>query len=98
MNKSGLWIASLLVGLWPASAQVSVEVLQDQDQFLQGEALLAKVRVTNRSGQTLRLGDTEDWVTFSVESREGSPVSKLDEAPVVGAFTLDSSKMATKQV
>jgi len=98
MKKSGLWLACLFAGLGSAGAQVTVEVLQDQDQFLQGEALLAKVRVTNRSGQILHLGDTEDWVSFSVESREGAPVTKLGEVPVAGAFTLDSSKMGTKHV
>ena len=56
MKRIGLWISFLLAVLAPASAQVTVEVSLDQDQFLPGEAIIAAVRITNRSGQTLRLG------------------------------------------
>jgi hypothetical protein len=81
-----------------ASAQVSVELTQDQDQFLPGEALPLAVRVTNRSGQTLSLGAEDDWLTFSVQNREGGVVPKLGEVPVTGEFQLESSKVATKRV
>jgi len=89
-----LTIASLQI----ASAQVRVEVTLGQEQFLPGEALPAAVRVTNRSGQTLHLGGQADWLTFSVESRDGHIVIKNGDAPVLGEFTLDSSKVATKVV
>jgi hypothetical protein len=79
------------------SAQVSLEIVLDEDQFLRNEALPVKVRITNLSGQTLRLGKEEDWLTFSIESREGHVVPKLGEAPVVGEFTLDSAFAATKR-
>ena len=59
-----------------AWAQVRVEVTLDQEQFLPGEALPAAVRITNRSGQTLHLGGQADWLTFSVESRDGFIVVK----------------------
>src|SRR5262249_28883992 len=81
-----------------ASAQISVEVTLDQQQFLEGESLPAAVRITNRSGQTLQLGDEADWLTFSVESKERLVGSKLAEGPVVGEFTLESSKVAIKRV
>lgn len=96
-----------LLGLWPglffllvacASAQVTVEVTQDQQQFLPGETLKAAVRITNLSGQDLHLGSEEGWLTFSIESREGTVVSKLGEAPVLGAFVLGSSQVAIKRV
>ena len=95
MRKTGVWLALLAVSLLPASAQVTVEVLQDQDQFLAGEKLPVAARITNLSGQTLRLGAEDDWLTFSVESREGAPVIKSGDVPVKGEFQLDSSKMAT---
>jgi hypothetical protein len=98
MKQPGLCLAWLMAAVTPVFAQVTVEVLQDQDQFLQGEALIAKVRVVNRSGQTLHLGASEDWLTFSIESREGAPVNQLGNAPVLGEFALESSKMATKRV
>lgn len=81
-----------------ASAQVTVEVAQDQQQFLPGESLKVAVRITNLSGQNLTLGGEEDWLRFSVESSEGTVVPKLGDAPVLGAFLLESSKVAIKRV
>ena len=75
-----------------------MEVTLDQQQFLEGESLPAAVRITNRSGQTLRLGAEADWLTFGIESKDGLVVSKLDEVPVDGEFTLESSKVAIKRV
>jgi hypothetical protein len=85
-----------LAGL--ANAQLKVEILQKQEQFLPGEELHVSVRVINRSGQVLTLGTTEDWLTFSVESRDGSVVQRLSDPPVLDEFKLESSQMATKQV
>ncbi len=98
MKRLGLWLSLAAMSLTSASAQVTVEVLLDQDQFLPGEALVAAVRITNRSGQTLRLGTTPDWLTFSIETRDSPVVPKTGEAPVVGEFTVESSQMATKRV
>lgn len=81
-----------------ASAQVSVELALDQDQFLPGESLPVAVKITNRSGRLLHLGAAADWVTFSVESVDGFVVSKTSEVPVAGEFDLESSQMGTKRV
>ena len=70
----------------------------DQDQFLPAESLPVAVRITNRSGQSLRLGREEDWLTFSVESRNSQVVLKTGEVPVAGEFVLESSRVATKRV
>src|SRR6185436_6124741 len=88
----------LLATLLQVSAQVTVEVTLEQEQFLGGEALPADVRITNRSGQTLHLGNEPDWLTFLVESRDGFIVAKTGEVPVLGEFALESSKMATRHV
>ena len=82
----------------PVAAQVSLEVTLDQEQFLPGEALIASVRITNRSGETLHLGADPDWLAFGVESRDGYVVLKTGDVPVTGAFTLESSKRAIKDV
>jgi hypothetical protein len=91
-------LLALLVWLPGACAQMLVEVTLEQGQFLPGEALPVAVRVTNRSGQTVQLGDEADWLTFSVESRDSFVVNKNGEAPVVEAFKLDTAKVATKRV
>jgi hypothetical protein len=98
VKTSALALCGLLLPLGHLSAQVSVEVTLDQEQFLPGEALVAAVRITNRSGQTLNLGADPDWLTFGVESRDGYVVLKTGDVPVVGAFSLESSKRAIKRV
>ena len=98
MKRCGLLLAVLVASLCHSPGQVTVEVTQDQDQFLPGEALIAAVRITNRSGQTLNFGSDPGWLTFSVESRDGYVVLKTGEVPVMGEFSLESSKRAIKRV
>ena len=98
MRILSLTLFSLLASLCGAAGQMTVEVLLDQTQFLRDEAVRVKVRVTNRSGQTLRLGDDAEWLSFSVEGVEGARAVQLSEPPVAGAFTLESSRMATRTV
>jgi hypothetical protein len=71
-----LSVTLVAAGLLAASAQVSVEVSLPQHNFLPGESLVAAVRITNRSGQKLKLGAEQDWLRFDVEARDGSVVAK----------------------
>ena len=87
-----------LLPIFSASAQVTVSLKLEQDQFLPGEALVVAVRVTNRSGQPLHFGADTDWLAFSVEGAEGSVVSRNSAPPVQGEFDLDSSQVGTKRV
>ena len=89
----GLWLAA--AGL--ASAQVEVQVVLDQNQFLPSEAIPAAVRIINHSGQTLHFGK-ENWLNFSVEARDGFIVLKNGETPIAHDFELESSKVATVRV
>src|SRR5882762_4457683 len=91
-----LILASLT--LFRASAQVTVEVKTEQDQFLPSEALPVAVKITNRSGQPLHLGASPNWLTFDVESADGIIVVKNAEVPVTGEFDVGSSQVATKRV
>jgi len=91
-------LSAIAVSLVAARAQVTVEVVMQQEQYLRGESLPVAVRITNRSGQTLRLGQGTDWLTFLIESREGGPLVSTRALPVEGEFTLESSKVATKRV
>src|SRR5438874_9151312 len=90
----GVFLASIL----SAAAQVSVELVLDQEQFLLNESLPVKVRIINRSGQTLQLGQDKDWLTFTVETREGSVVPALGEIPVLGEQAVGSSMVANRRV
>jgi len=98
MKILSLLLAILCAPLSHLFAQVTAEVVLDQEQFLVGEALPVAVRITNRSGQTLRLGNDPDWLTFSIESRDGFIVVKLSDAPVLGKFELESGQVATRRV
>jgi hypothetical protein len=88
----------ILLTLVNTRAQVSVDVVLDQEQFLPSESVPVAVRITNRSGQTLHFGADSGWLTFSVESADGFVVIKNSDVPVSGEFDLDSSQMATKRV
>jgi hypothetical protein len=98
MKKLDFTLGLLLASLGSSLAQVTVEVVLDQDQFLASEPLVATVRVTNRSGQTVRLGAEPDWLTLSVEAREGFIVSQIGELPVTGESLLESSKVVPIRV
>jgi hypothetical protein len=98
VNRVVLTAGLFLATLARLAAQVTVDVTLDQDQFLPGETMIAIVHITNLSGQPLALGETSDWLSFSLQSRDGSLVPRSTEPPVTGAFTLESSKKATKRV
>jgi hypothetical protein len=98
MKVLGLCLILVTASLLPAWGQVTVEIKQDQDQFLPGEAMITAVRITNRSGQSLHLGQGNDWLTFSVQGRGGEVVRKTGDVPVAGEFVLDSARVATKRV
>jgi hypothetical protein len=87
-----------LLAAFSASAQISVDITMEQEQFLPSEKLLVAVRISNRSGQTLHLGADADWLKFNVESADGFVVIKNAEVPVTGEFDLGSSQVATKRV
>ena len=88
----------VLLGWFSAAAQVTVEVVLDQKQFLPRETLPLTVRITNRSGQPLHLGAKSNWLKFSVTTENNSVVSQIADVPVVGEFDLDSSETAIKHV
>ena len=99
MKRIGVCLGLLLASWIRLSGQVTVEVTLDQDQFLPGEALPAAIRIINRSGQALTMGAEPDWMTFSVESQEGSVVTKLSD-PILGGgeFELPSAMTAIKRL
>lgn len=87
-----LFILVLLAWAVAARAQVTVEVLFDQEQFLRSESLPLRVRINNFSGQTLRLGEDLDWLSFTVSSDDGKALARQGNIPLPKPFTLDSAK------
>lgn len=75
---------------------VTGELKIEQTQFMPDEDMQVKVRVVNRSGQDLTLGQEDDWVVFSIQGEKGSIVGKLADIPAAGAFTLHSSQAGSR--
>jgi len=91
-----LFMVALLTG--SVSAQIRVDLVLDQNQFLPGEAIPVAVRITNFSGLTLKLGQSADWLRFTVETKDGYLMPQRGDVPVTGEFELESSTVATKRV
>ena len=95
VKNAGLLLCVLLfASLGRLSAQVTVELLTDQDEFLPGEAIPVIARITNRSGQTLKFGHEKDWLKFSVQAHEGYVAMRQNGIPNDDEFTLQSSERA----
>lgn len=98
MKSLVLFFCILFVSIGRVPAQLTVEVLTDQDQFLPGEALPVSARIVNQSGQTLNLGSDNQWLKFSIQGRGGYVVLNTGDVPVAKPFTLESSERATVRV
>lgn len=98
MRLLSKWLGAWLLIPAGALAQVTVEVVLEQQQFLPGESLPVAVRITNLSGQPLRLGADDEWLQIAVEGRAGQIVRRLADPPVRGEFTLESSQRATRRL
>ena len=83
MKADRLLSALMLLAFFRASAQVSMELSLDQDEFLPNEPIRLAVKITNTSGQQLHLGADPSWLTFNVESADGFVIIKKGEVPVV---------------
>ncbi len=79
-------------------AQISVQVVLDQEVYLANEPLIVKVRIANSSGRTLTFGKDADWLTFNIDGRDNIVVAQLQPVPVQGEFKLDSSTTGIKRV
>jgi hypothetical protein len=96
--KKTFILALALATCLSATAQVTVELVFNQEQFLSGEPMPLAAKVVNRSGQKIHLGAEANWLTFNVESLDGLVVIKSGEVPVLGEFDLESSQQGTKHV
>ena len=98
MKKLFAAITLILATLPLAHAQVTAEIVMNQEYFLLGESLPVAVRIANQSGQKLTLGEDADWLSFSIERRGGTVVGRIGEVPVQGEFSVESGQIATRRV
>jgi hypothetical protein len=97
MRSLALVLAALLPGA-AAFAQVSVEVVMDQEYYLAHERCIAEVRITNFSGRPLPFSAEADWLDLAVESSDGYLVPKLAEIPAEEPFSVPSSARGKRRV
>jgi hypothetical protein len=99
MRKFAMLLVLLAAAAPFAQAQpngVTAELQLDQDQYLPGEDLQLKVRIVNRSGQPITLGEDNEWINFEIMGEHQSVVAKLADMPIKGQFTLLSGQAVTK--
>lgn len=77
-----------------AFAQVEVEVVMPQDQFLPNENIPVRVRIINHAAETLNF-DTTDWLTYSVEARNGEVMERSPSVVAPHGFEIKPGEMAT---
>lgn len=78
-------------------AQVWVEVSFDKDQYLPFEPVTMEVKITNFSGQTLRMGEDPQWIEILIENKEGSPVREISKLPVVYPFEIPNASRGIRR-
>ena len=96
--KTFFFLALATFTCFRAAAQVTVELVLEQEQFLPCETMPVAVKITNQSGQPIHLGADANWLAFNVESVDGFVVMKNSEVPVQGEIDLESSQMCIKRV
>jgi hypothetical protein len=87
-----LWLAAFGASLLSTVAQVNVELVLDQEQFLRSESLPVRVRISNFSGQTLKLGEDQDWLAFNITDENGKAIFRSAELPRTKPFEIESTK------
>jgi len=93
-NAKLLLCILLFASLGRLSAQVTVELMTDQNEFLPGESIPVTARIVNRSGQTLTFGHEKGWLKFSIAAQQGYVAMRNEDLPVGDEFTLQSSERA----
>ncbi len=73
-------------------AQVNIEVILEQEQYLRSESLPVQVRISNDSGRALRLGDDPEWLAFTIQDESGKQVLRTGEVPLAKPFTIEPTK------
>jgi hypothetical protein len=95
-----VWLswAVLLSSIAWASAQIQVELILNQEQFLVAESIPVKIRITNLSGQPVQLGQDPDWLTFQVQNLERPSEVRVAKIPTNEPYTLQSAKTVVRQL
>lgn len=78
------------------SLGLTAQLILKPDILLPAEDMNLKLRIVNRSGQTLLLGGSDDWVTFTIQDATGFIAPILSPMANAGPFTLATGMMGTR--
>lgn len=84
-------LLSLPLWLFSALAQVDLDLVLEREVFLPAEDIEIGVRIANFTGAKATFGQESNWLQFMVEGDRGRVVSKLQDPPESGEFTLEQS-------
>lgn len=92
--------AFVLLAVASASAQVQVHISFKRTLYMMYEPLICTVTITNMSGRTLDLADTQRdrWFGFQIESVDGRPVPPLNATYKNEPVQLESGKKLVRAV
>ena len=98
MQKFLALFCALLASAAVVRAQVNVEIVLDDQQFLRGEPVTGRVKISNFSGQALRVGEDSEWLAFLVTGTDGKALRALASMPPVKSFTIGSAQSVALRV
>ncbi|MBM3847422.1 MAG: hypothetical protein FJ405_14215, partial [Verrucomicrobia bacterium] len=81
-----------------AHAQVTLDIQIPQKQFLRNQTLPVALRIENKTGQPLKVGEQVDWLSISVETFDGKVVTPSRELIGGGQFDLAAAESVRKVV
>ena len=90
----------LLAFLSAASAQLQVDLAFKRTLYLAYEPLVANVSITNLSGNSLNLRDSDGthWFGFQIETLDGRPIAPLDSRHTTPPLLLQPGEKLTRPV
>ncbi len=86
----------LVLSALTSFAQVQMDLVLEQKQFVPGEELMVGVRIANLSGQPLRFGGVEDWASFQFDPNGEIRVRSTSKIPHGEPFVVTNATRATR--
>ncbi|MGC8886217.1 MAG: hypothetical protein ACP5MG_03560 [Verrucomicrobiia bacterium] len=79
-------------------AQIKVDLSFPQEQYLAYEPIIAVVKISNVSGQTIAFKKEDDWLDFTMETKSGRVIAKETDIPAQEDFTIQSGEVAILRI
>lgn len=79
-------------------AQIQVDISFPQQQYLAYEPIIAVVKISNVSGQTLNFKKSDNWLDFTMETKTGRIIPKDAEIPQQEDFSIKSGEAGILRV